>query len=414
MIFNYFVSFYKSNKLRIAILISSIAIYFALTIVILSLNQSLPQIAALPFKSIGVSTVVQKTGQLPESMQGAIFPHSNGPIYQEELLKLKNLAFAQSSDAGLYFWYFDDQFFKTVLGISNQGSILSKLLKDNIEEGEYSLQKNEILVTADFAKKNELTIGSKVTFENEQFTVAAILQANITGNIIPADIYMNLNKAQAISNSSKEMRRVYKFKNSDFINILVIKTNPKWIGDKEALIQKIDKDYLIFSEKTFNKEIVGQIALISTISQTMFGVLGVILLIVFSLLILYNFKTREKEIAILRMIGWSFSDLRKQFVAESALLVGISLIVGNVLALLSLLLLKQQTITMELPWELSAKPHFLPQENNINRIISTNLPIDFQPWLFIGLSIVFFVFFGCISYLVFNRIKKLKPAEYLK
>ena len=210
------------------------------------------------------------------------------------------------------------------------------------------------------------------------------------------------------------MQRVYGFNNTDFVNVVSLDINPKWQGDKESAIKQLDKEYIVFSEKTFSQEVLEQIKLVSSLGKTMFVVLGIILLIVFSLLISYNLKTREKEIAILRMIGWSFKDLKKQFISESAILLAVALIVGNILAIGSLFVLRAQTISMELPWELSAKPHFLPEENAIERTITANLPIHFDWVNFAGLSLLFMLIFLLVSIVVFRRLKNIKPSEYMK
>jgi len=414
MIFNYFISFCKSNKIKISLIILSIAAYFTLAVVLVALNNTLPKVASLPFKKIGVGVVVQKTGQIPASMVGAIFPHSNGPIYQDELTELSNLDFVQNSDHGLYFWYFGDQYFKTALGVEADNSLFYNLLKQNIKHGKSNLFNNNVLVTADFAQKNNLGLNSKINFGDNIFTIAGILKSNLSGNIIPADVYINIEKAREIVLNSTEMQKVYKFKNKKFVNVVALSANPKWQGDKEEVIKKLDKDYIIFSEKTFSKEVLEQIKLVSSLGKTIFIVLGIFLLIIFSLLVGYNFKTREKEIAILRMIGWSFKDLKKQFISEGAFLLVVALVMGNLLAVGSLLILSHQKISMELPWEISAKPHFLPQENAINRTITSNLPIDFNLWVFISLSLIFLIIFIIINYIAFQRIREIKPLRFLK
>jgi len=114
------------------------------------------------------------------------------------------------------------------------------------------------------------------------------------------------------------------------------------------------------------------------------------------------------------MIGWSFKDLKKQFISEGIILVIIALLLGNLLAVGSLFTLSQQKISLELPWEISAKPHFLPQENAINRTITTNLPIHFNLWTFTWISLVFLAIFGIINYIAFQRLKNIKPARFLK
>jgi len=317
-------------------------------------------------------------------------------------------------DYGLYFWYFGDSYFKTSLGVKANGSNFSDLLRQNIEKGRFDLTNKQALITADFAQKNNLEHGDKINFGNNIFTITGVLKSNLSGNIIPADIYINLIEAQNIAAGSAEMQRVYKFKNKDFVNVVTLGINPKWQGNKEKVIENINKNYIVFSEKTFSKEILQEIKLISSFGKIMFIVLGVILLIIFSLLVVYNFKTREKEIAVLRMIGWSLKNLKRQFIFESAILLGVALAIGNFLALGSLVLLSHQKVSMELPWEISAKPHFLPQENAINRTITATLPIHFNAWLFIWLSLVFLLIFIIVNYISFQRIKNVKPARYLK
>ena len=414
MIFSYFISFCKSNKIKIGILILSIAVYFALSAVLATLNNTLPELASLPFKKIGVGVVVQKTGQIPSHMVGAIFPHSNGPIYKDELSKLSQLDFVQNFDTGLYFWYFGDQYFKTALGIKTDNSTFSNLLKQNIEQGKFNLSEKNALITADFARKNNLALGDKINFSDNIFRIVGILKPNLSGNIIPADIYIKLDEAQNIVAHSEEMQRVYKFKNKKFVNVIALDANPKWQGDKEIAVKKLDKSYIIFSEKTFSKEVLEQIKLVSSLGKTMFAVLGILLLIIFGLIVSYNFKTREKEIATLRMIGWSFRNLKKQFISESALLLVIALILGNLLAIGSFFILSYQKISMELPWEISAKPHFLPQENAINRTITTNLPVHFDVWMFVWISLAFLAVFGIINFIAFQRLKNIKPVKFLK
>jgi ABC-type antimicrobial peptide transport system permease subunit len=414
MIFSYFTSFLKRHTIKTVILVGSIALYFTLTIVLLALNKTLPEIASLPFQKIGVGVVVQKTGQIPEHMVGAIFPHSNGPIYDDEFAQLHTLDFVQGLDSGLYFWYFGDEYFKTAIGVRVEGSTFAKLLKQNVEQGVFDISGKNALITADFAQKHSLKLGDSASFGKDTFAINGILKANLTGNIIPADIYINLKEAQRIIRASQEMQRVYQFLNSNFVNVVTLDVDPKWQGDKESAIKKLDENYIIFSEKTFSKEVLEQIKLVSSLGKTMFVVLGIILLIVFSLLISYNLKTREKEIAVLRMIGWSFKDLKKQFISESAILLVVALVIGNVLALGSLFVLRIQKISMELPWELSAKPHFLPQENTIERTITANLPVHYNVWMFAWISLTFLVIFGIINYIVFQRLKNIKPARFLK
>jgi ABC-type lipoprotein release transport system permease subunit len=207
------------------------------------------------------------------------------------------------------------------------------------------------------------------------------------------------------------MQKLYSLEEERFSNVVLLRTNPAWEGDKEKAIKTINKDLLIFSERTFTREIQDQLRLISASGRIMFLVLGTALLTAFCLLIMFNLKTREKEIAVLRMIGWKISDLKKQFIGETLVLLVISLIAGNLLALGGLSYLRTRTISMELPWDISAKPHFLPQENSIERVITAQIPIHLDWLSFVLLSAAFLGIFLVINYALFYRLGNIKPQE---
>jgi ABC-type antimicrobial peptide transport system permease subunit len=126
----------------------------------------------------------------------------------------------------------------------------------------------------------------------------------------------------------------------------------------------------------------------------------------------YNLKSREREIAILRMLGWRIVDLKKQFIGENFILLCAAIFLGSGLTLAGLFLLGRQTVRMELPWDISARPHFLPEENSIERVVSAPLPVHFDFSIFIGGVACFFLLFLAVSLFCFRRIKKIKPNEF--
>ncbi len=414
MMLNYFFSFVRDNRFKMTILFLCLSLYFGLLIISITFNRAIPQIARLPLQNIGVQTIIQKTGEIPGQMVDAIFPHSNAPISEEQYLRLSKLPFVDASDMGLFFWYFDKQFFKAALGVHYQEGLLASILKNNIASGTYSLADNNILLTAGFSTKHRLTVGDTLSMGDDLFTVAGILRPNISGNIIPADIYMSLDNSLAVVRKSKEMQTVYRFGWSNFGNVVLLQTNPEWHGDKEKLVTYIDNKLLVFSEKTFTREISEQLGLISIAGRILFLIFGAILVVSFGLMCIYTLKTREWEISILRMIGWRISDLKKQFIGENMIILLTSLVIGSLMAILGLLGLSRVTISMELPWDISARPHFLPEENAIDRIVSANLPLELEPWIFVSSAAGFILLFLLISLVSFNRIKRMKVYETMR
>lgn len=414
MFLSYTLSFLKNNKVKLAILLLSISLYFAFVAVVIALNRSIPAIVSLPFSKIGAETIVQKSGQIPDKMEGAIFPHSNGPIYTDELERLEKLPFVQKSDNGLYFWFFEPNRFEDVLGVNENGKILPDILEANILQGNYTLDGNNILITQDFAQKNNLTLGNSITIDNHQFSISGIVPANSSGDIVPADIYMNMPNSLMLAKNSQEMQKLFNFGDKDIVNVVLLKTDPQWQGNKESAVQGINKDLLVFGDKNFSEEIMNQLKIISSSGQILLAVLGIIILAAFILLTVYNIKSREKEIGILRIIGWDLKSLRKHFLEEWFLLMAFALVIGNIFAISGIYFISQQKVSMEIPWEISAKPHFLPTENNIARTVTAQIPVSVDWKMLFILSLIFFAAVAFVSYIILsNRIKRIKPARFL-
>lgn len=408
----YFYSYVKSNKTKVSLLVLSIAVYFALAVSAVTLHKSIPEIAAMPFKGIGVQSIVQKNGKIPERMLGAVFPHSNAPISSEEIDKLKQLKFVQGYDKGLFLWYFDNAYFKSVMGIESGSGIFAEILKKNILRGEFDLTDKNILITDDFSRKHNISLSDEISISGIRYKVKGILKANLTGNIIPADIYMNMQRVVEMAKSSGEMKKIYRFPDGVFSNVVILRTNPLWKGDKEKEIKALGKEFIVFSEKSFTGKVAELLSMISGAGRTIFAVMGIALIAAFCLMIISGVKSREKEIALLRMLGWRIRDIKRHFIAESIILLSVSTAAGNILAIAVLKILSLQTVSMELPWDISAKPHFLPEENAIERVVQAAIPVHYDWMTFASLSIAFLLLFLAINYALFYRLKKIKPFEY--
>lgn len=408
----YFLAFFRANRVKMVALTLCLAVYFALVVLAAGLHRAIPEIARLPLKSIGVQIIVQKSGEIPERMVGAIFPHSNGPVTREQFERLTGLPFVTTAEMGLFFWYFDAEFFKAALGVDPKSPIILPILENNIEQGELRLGERRIVITASFGAKHGLTVGDTLVLGEQSYTVSGVLRPNLTGNIIPADFYMGLSDALEVAGDSAEMKKIYPIGTVDFGNVVLLSGDPGWQGDKEKLIREVDDKLLIFSEKSFTREIGAQLGIVSAAGRLLVVGLGGLLVLAFGLLTVFNLKSREREIAILRMLGWRLTDLKKQFIGENLLLLGVSIVIGNGLAAAGLALLGRQTVSMELPWDISARPHFLPAENAIERIVESRIPIHFEPLLAAVVAVGFLGIFLAVSLVLFGRLKNIKPYDY--
>jgi len=408
--FRYMFAYFQSQILKTVALIISLSVYFSALLVAVVLLKAIPEIASLPLKNIGVETIVQKTGKIPDQMIGIVFPHANAPISDSEYSQLSSLEFIESADSLLFFWYFDEKYFKSVSGLKDLSDI-ETLVLTNSPKLLAEIGPNDAIITSELSERQNLSVGDPVEMGFMTFTVIDILVSYPSANIVASDIYIDFTSALELASSSQQLAALYGDLAETIGNVVLLKTDPSSLVDKEQAISDIDDSFLIFSEKSFDEEINDQLALVSTTGKTLLGILGMLLVIAFCLLLFYNLKTRESEIATLRKIGWKLSDLRFQFVTESAVILLVSLLLGNVIAFTSLYYLKNTRIQIELPWDITAKPHFLIEENAIDRIIETNLPVSFDPIIAILTSVGMFFFFILISLAIFQRLKKIKPYD---
>jgi len=414
MMCSYFKAFVSANRMKLLVFMASVAIYSALLIVSLTLEKSIPKIAALPLQSIGVATMVQKTGSIPPRMVDAVFPHSNAPISDAERHRIEQLPFVTASDAGIYFWFFAPKDFQALLGVDARSTIIKPLLKKNLQSGRMYRRPDEVLITKDFATKRNRKVGDILKVGSHRFTVSGILRSNLSGNIIPADIY--LDKARAVTLvMASSMKTLYKMDpNKTFSNVLLLQSDAAGKADKEKLVKAIDPKLIVFSEKNFTEAIEKQLGFVSSFARIAFVFLGIFVVIAFIAMIIYNIKTREGEIAILRMLGWKISDIKKQFMMENTLLIGAAVLLGNLLSFGLLYALSQTKVHMELPWDISARPHFLPAENAIERVITATIPIHYDLVIALGVSVGFFALILLINFLLLERLRKIKPHQLAK
>jgi hypothetical protein len=412
MMTSYFLSFLQANRVKTLAICLCMALYLALAIIAVTLHRAIPEISQMPLKMIGVQTIVQKTGEIPGKMVDAIFPHSNAPISTEQFSSLRALPFVEEADMAIYSWYFDRSYFKALLGIHLNDGLFQKILENNVTQGGLKIGDKQVVITDEFSTKHDLKIGNTVQLGEHYFIIRGILQSNLTGNIIPADIYMAYDDALGIVQRSEEMRRIYQFNDDPFGNVVLLRSNPSWQGDKEKEISAVDDKLLVFSEKTFDQEIIEQLGIVSSAGKLLFLVLGIIVCISFGLLTVFNLKSREKEIAILRMLGWSLGDLKKQFLSENLLLLAGSVLAGVMQSAIGVVILGRQKIRLELPWDISARPHFLPEENAIERVILANLPVHLDFVVFASVTIGFVLLFSLVSLVNLNRLRNITPSRF--
>jgi ABC-type antimicrobial peptide transport system permease subunit len=415
---------YRSYLLNVIV----ISLVTAMVITLSLLGMAYKEAARLPFKDIQGTIIVQKNGNVPENVTGVLLSCSLAPIHQDSVTAINKIDGAQDISSALSLWVFDPDHFKRVLGVNWQDSY-GKSLSSKVIEGATPATDREILVDKTYAGKNDLSVGSNVAIAGSQFTVSGII--GMAGNeIVAADVYLNLAVAQNMAYQSKNLQAVERVDKND-VNVIFVNAGQQ---DLTLVTQKIkqslsDQDtnagqtplgqtigtYNIYTPDTFE----NQISTILKLSDQLTWVISLVLFIGACLIIARNtlrmVLERRKEFGVLKSVGYTGRDIQKLIGIETILQVLAGFVGGLLLTGIAVFILSKTTVSIAIPWELSAYPHFLlanPEDANVVQTHFLPIGFNFLPIIvaFLGVLIV-----GLVTALLSTwQINKLKPMEILK
>ena len=116
--------------------------------------------------------------------------------------------------------------------------------------------------------------------------------------------------------------------------------------------------------------------------------------------------------AILQAIGWSWRHIREQVLVENFALAVIGTVAGLVFALVVVLALGHVSVTVDLPWDLSSTPHFIPQAT-LNRTETITAPVSIA-WLTAGVAMAASLLISTLAALVVLAMPRPQPWSLLR
>ena len=127
--------YYQKRRTLTAILGLSIGI--ALLIILNALSMAYRQAAHAPLKEIGADITVQRPGDVPKDLAGAVFPCSAVTISQAEVEKIQGLPGIRGMGQAVLLWVFDPNRAWIVLGIEQNNSVGPAILRSAVTEGRF-------------------------------------------------------------------------------------------------------------------------------------------------------------------------------------------------------------------------------------------------------------------------------------
>ena len=166
----------------------------------------------------------------------------------------------------------------------------------------------EALVSATYAAKHKLKVGSKLDLNGTSFTIVGLVTPPLGGQ--SADVYLPLKQLQTLA-SQKGLANV----------ILVRATSSSQVGAVEAAIKRALPQAQVASSKQVADKISGSLVDASNLSHNLGLVLSIVAaaaaFLLAALLALSSVGKRVREIGTLKALGWTQRMVVRQIAGES-------------------------------------------------------------------------------------------------
>ena len=404
--------YYQKRRTMTAILGLSIGI--ALLIILNALSMAYRQAAHAPLQAIGADISVQRSGDVPKELAGAVFPCSAVTIRQAEVEKIQGLPGIRGVGKGILLWVFDPNRAWIVLGIEQNNSVGPAILRSAVTEGKFLQEgSSEALVEVAYARQFGIKVGDMISVAAKKFPVVGLVEASQAAKIAVANVYLPLAGAQDLAVSSKQLQSVSPYNSGD-VNLLFIKADQEKIRDLAASLKNIlGKNATVATPDSFLK-LLGSLFALSdkfTLAASLIAIL-VAILIAFKTMA-GNIAERAREIGVLKAVGWTNRNVVTQLLMESVVQCFLAGILGLLIALAVAFGLSFMKVNIPIPWDMAPTPHFLPGGGD--QIFKTlRLPIH-VPWALASFAFVLSIVIGGMTGALLGRqIGKIKPSEVLR
>lgn len=399
---------------RTVMAVIGLSIGIALLVILNALSLAYHEAARAPLKEIGADITVQRPGNVPEEMAGAVFPCSAVTIRMDEIDRVEKIPGVRGVGTALLLWVFDPNRAWIVLGIEQENPVGPSILWNFVKEGRYLVAgKPEALVEAAYARQFGIRLGDSVSIAGRSFPVVGLVDASHAPKIAVANLYLPLPEAQAIAAASKPLQSVSPFAVGD-VNLLFIKAGQEKITSvASALKGVLGQKTAVATPDSFLKLLGSFFALSDkfTLAASLIAIL---------IAVLISFKTmagnvaeRTREIGVLKAVGWTRRNVTLQLLTESVVQCFIAGILGLLIAYAASFALGFMTVNIPIPWEMSPTPHFLPG-GGATIFKTLQLPVHIPVSLALFAVLLSVVIGGLTGALLSNHISKIKPSEVLR
>jgi putative ABC transport system permease protein len=389
----------------------SIGVSVLAAVLLISIATTYSKAIQAPMKSVGADIVAQLTGDIPKALEGLVFPHPNALLPADAVKNITALPGVVSVTRGVYMWELQPNPYKSILGIEGGAAGLDNLNANVIAGEGITPVSNAILIDSDYASKNNLAVGDRLHIGPEDFAIAGIVDAATGGKVIRANVYMPIKLAQALAVGAPHVQDLYAF-GPDDANMLLVKVDNRDLrGVVDGIRAELGKKAVVSSGLSFQETLDSVLFLSEKIGLILALVVGLFATAFVLRATASAVNERQREMAVLEAVGWTRRQIKRQVILENTVLAGIGSIAGIVLAVLIARLMGGIEISINLPWDLSSTPHFLP-DAKLDRTQIVNMPLDISPSL-MAIAGLGGIVVGLVSALIATSLKRPQPWTLL-
>ena len=402
------------RRQRTATAVVGLSVGIAILVILNALSLAYRTASRVPLKEIGADITVQRPGNVPEELSGAVFPCSAVTIKKDEFDRIGKVPGIRGVGAAVLIWVFEPQRVWIVLGIEQKNPVGPSILKNFVVQGRYlEGDRPEALVESAYARQFGIKPGDSVSVAGRSYPVVGLVDASRAAKIAVANIYLPLAEAQAVAASSRTLQSVSPFSAGD-VNLLFIKADQEKIPAVAAALKEIlGAKAAVATPDSFLK-LLGSFLSLSdrfTLAASMIAIL-IAVLVAFKTMA-GNVAERAREIGVLKAVGWRRRDVTLQLLAESVIQCLAAGVLGLAIAFAAALALGFMTVNIPIPWEMSPTPHFLPG-GGTPLFKTLRLPVVI-PWSLALFSVLLSVLIGGLTGALLSRhIARIKPSEVLR
>lgn len=334
---------------RTILTVAGIAMAVTLVLLLDVLGRAFIDVSTVPFKSLSADLLVQRSATsdaLPNQM-GVILPYSAQAITKPEQERLASADGVTAASGFVLLWNLGQGRFYSISGLDLDAKppyLGPAKIRDWMFKGRMPKPgSHEVVVERHYGAFYRIKPGSTVTFDGQDFTVTGIVDIQGGGQFVASNFYMDINEARALADLPDDAVNQTFLKVADLDQTEAIKSRiAAWMP--QASIVSSGSMLQLFGGIS---QVIGRFHGIALLG----GALAAATLIV--TLLFGAMAERRKEAAILRTLGWSRRQTRRQLIGEAALqgLIGGAL----ALALLAVALVALGQVQLQLPANLGGE-----------------------------------------------------------